>query len=1791
MKKLGTTIFAFAFSVLGALQAATTGSYLGAAKTLEPSGSEQTLQVTLTKTYDPDDKTYDPEWGVFYVKVKVSRGKTCSIWCDGKSNESMSLTADSDPEDENLMASFESYYRDGEELFVLTSDCWDMEEDPSAGWFYFYVDGDVGDTCTIHYTTTAIDGEAWEGTEPPPALGTEENPEKITLDESPKTKTFSGTFIGGDYYYYFSAQAGRAYRFVIQNSTEANPIDVSCEDATCEYTELTGYSSSASSEELQPSLEIRTTTAGTVYLRVSGDTGSFKMTGVMLKNRSIGDHDVTELNEGNGYAANFVPGHLSTEPDVWDPIVDEKLFKADLAQGERAIFEVSNAATNLTMYLYDKNGTVLDINQGRGGLDPYIAFVVAASGTYYVGVCQTDLEADMEAFGGEVTLQMKKPGPAVDGDPDEWDAADDTIAGATTISATVDNDNIDINLDAGHGTHRLSFTDWEDTYKIDCQNGVSYKIGTTTEESTDYSIYGEIFTVKDSKEKSVTKGVMSEGGIVFTASASQTYYVRVYVYEGKGREYPTYMLRSIAYVPGQKLGYMTVNIKGPASAYWTYANSKGTDKTQRKGGTRVLTWGNNTVTFATVKGFSCPEKVTHVMTGDEAEDTLLGIYNDTSDPLDNYPSGTYSGSKKYAPAKFTPSAKGVSVERTLYVEDNADWYSFTGAAGNYYKFKLQDVVGTPRVRVFGPDSTNAPCERVLCPDTNTVYQILVATKGTYYVVVDHEEENEGDWQDSSYTLVATSVNVGSVKFAKAAVSFKKNTAYATLAVKRTAKDGLVRVKYATADGSAVAGTRYEHAEGELVWENGDNKDKTIAVKLIPQLYDTYYGNVDFSVALSTYGEDEIAEDEYIPALVSPSNCTVTVTETTKAAPGTVAVFHDGEQLPAKNAAVYVKAGESVTLDLRRILADDGAIGVKAETAAGTAKAGVDFEAVTASFEWASGEAGSAASPLVINTKAVETDYTAEKKFTVKLTKLSGTNSAGDKYASPAIASSAITIYVRNDKFDSSVAEYTKANAASLKTSGVTIKESKAGDWTISDGQNIKATAKGDLTFTLTGPGVFTSKAMGDLVCAVGKSGTREFTDGEEIKLYLGAGSQSVKFTAEAGCGLKGFYSFEQLAAATAAAPSFDKAVLPLSGAELASTVSSPATGVKVFCLCSTTKGVKLGDAETEVIPDVHGNYVVENLEPGKKYSWRADSVICDGAGNVLLACTNKTAWSFTAAAKETAPVTEIGGVDAFGNEVESNVAGKTVLLYQGVHAAFSNETAGASYKLLSGKLPDGVKLDAKSGALVGVPTKVGTYQALLQVTGADKVAGVTAALTFEVVGMKAAVGTFNGVLRADTDASRGLAGGASLAVTVTAAGKITGKAGLAGKTYTFAKTGFDELIVEGATTNLYAAIPLVQKVGAVTYTNTLNVTICENDQESSNAIAEAELTMNVPDATGKNVDAADVDLVYSATLYKDVTKNSAALARMAECVGYYTMVLSPMAGDANAPCGNGYLALTLDAKGKVKVAGALADGTSISASALAGFSLADEPSYEDRIAVPIYVSKSSYVFFGEVILARGTNVLDEACFVVSPDSDLSWNNDSTDATYSGECGYALKLESVGGWYNTLFNLQAHYRTYAFLVDVSDELPEEALAAGYEFVSDVTPTTSGAQLALDCAVNALNVDKRFLVKQPGSTKLYDLAASVNPWNVTYTYKRATGILSGKFSVWTQTPTGSAQKEISGLKHAGMMILSRDSGSTLDANIVTGGYFLMPVKLTNTGKSRTWNCSLPFNIRAVNNGGMD
>ena len=81
----------------------------------------------------------------------------------------------------------------------------------------------------------------------------------------------------------------------------------------------------------------------------------------------------------------------------------------------------------------------------------------------------------------------------------------------------------------------------------------------------------------------------------------------------------------------------------------------------------------------------------------------------------------------------------------------------------------------------------------------------------------------------------------------------------------------------------------------------------------------------------------------------------------------------------------------------------------------------------------------------------------------------------------------------------------------------------------------------------------------------------------------------------------------------------------------------------------------------------------------------------------------------------------------------------------------------------------------------------------------------------------------------------------------------------------------------------------------------------------------------------------------------------------------------------------------------------------------------------------------------------------------------------------------------------------------------------------------------------------------------------------------TFKRATGILTGSFSVWSDD--SAKQKEITGFKHAGVLLLSRsgDVDDVLPGTAWTAGYCLTPgIKLTVGSKSRTWKASLPFNI---------
>ncbi|MGN0853231.1 MAG: Calx-beta domain-containing protein [Kiritimatiellia bacterium] len=489
-------------------------------------------------------------------------------------------------------------------------------------------------------------------------------------------------------------------------------------------------------------------------------------------------------------------------------------------------------------------------------------------------------------------------------------------------------------------------------------------------------------------------------------------------------------------------------------------------------------------------------------------------------------------------------------------------------------------------------------------------------------------------------------------------------------------------------------------------------------------------------------------------------------------------------------------------------------------------------------------------------------------------------------------------------------------------------------------------------------------------------------------------------------------------------------------------------------------------------------------------------------------------------------------------------------------------------------------------------------------------AGTTAASTYAAKAPKAATtktevgalrgGTFYGIVQA---AAGGLTNGlpelASVTLTVSAKGgvddsskdTISAKVLLAGKTYAF-KTASKEAAwnEEDPQANPKTkTLVLTTKVANVAYANTLELSVFDGSTTDAtawmDALAEVRLTMNVPDANNKGVQR---DVVYTGRLYRQNAKIQDYLNAVTNFTGYYTVALAPGAADG-APAGNGYLTLTVDNKGTAKVAGALADGaTKPSFSVPACALVPDEASACGyALRVPVFFVKSPQVFGGELRLvsvpAADLPSGAESQVVVDAASPLVWNNDNAAATYDGASGFSLSPVPCGGWYDTVFNLQTYYLGSELSVGTVGvaEFPVEALPAGYQWATAAGPDG----FALAFTGNTLTYDKKVLVKQD---RLVDLAASTNVCNVAVKLVRATGIYSGTCSLWSENEAGTAQKEITGLKHAGVLLLSCDAQAPLPSDVLGAGFVTQAVKLPSvnpvTGRTttRAWTFSAPFNI---------
>jgi len=225
--------------------------------------------------------------------------------------------------------------------------------------------------------------------------------------------------------------------------------------------------------------------------------------------------------------------------------------------------------------------------------------------------------------------------------------------------------------------------------------------------------------------------------------------------------------------------------------------------------------------------------------------------------------------------------------------------------------------------------------------------------------------------------------VGSLQLSASSLVVAQNAGSVALTVTRLGgSSGAVSVAYATAHGTAVAGSNFTAANGTLNWASGDASSKTISVPISNAT--PFSGSKTFTVALSgPAGGATIA---------SPGSATVSISGD--------AVATGNLQLSASSYSTAQSAG-SVTVSVNRTGGSSGAIGVSYATANGTAVSGTDYTNKSGTLQWASGDATAKTISIPISDA---TAFSGNKSFTIALSAATG----GAAVGSPSSATVSIT---------------------------------------------------------------------------------------------------------------------------------------------------------------------------------------------------------------------------------------------------------------------------------------------------------------------------------------------------------------------------------------------------------------------------------------------------------------------------------------------------------------------------------------------------------------------------------------------------------------------------------------------------------------------------------------------------------------------------------------------------------------------------------------------------------------
>jgi hypothetical protein len=211
--------------------------------------------------------------------------------------------------------------------------------------------------------------------------------------------------------------------------------------------------------------------------------------------------------------------------------------------------------------------------------------------------------------------------------------------------------------------------------------------------------------------------------------------------------------------------------------------------------------------------------------------------------------------------------------------------------------------------------------------------------------------------------------IGTVQLQASSYSVAQSAGSMTVTVTRTGgSNGAISVAYATANGTAVAGTNYTAASGTLQWANGDAASKTFSVDISNTT--PFSGTKTFTVALSSPSAGA--------SISSPGSASVAISGDGSSPVGDV-------QLSASTYSVSQGAG-SLTVTVERLNGSSGAISVAYATANGTAVSGTDYTAASGTLDWASGDATSKTFAVKVSNT---TPFSGTKSFTVTLSKPTG----------------------------------------------------------------------------------------------------------------------------------------------------------------------------------------------------------------------------------------------------------------------------------------------------------------------------------------------------------------------------------------------------------------------------------------------------------------------------------------------------------------------------------------------------------------------------------------------------------------------------------------------------------------------------------------------------------------------------------------------------------------------------------------------------------------------------------